>query len=136
MDLTEYISKETLEQTLLSLWKDSPATGTYQKEHTLGTQLKILARKQIIDTKAEIHDQEGDLWFCLEGSATFVLGGTLKNPTTFVATTNTTLASGIEGGKTILLHKGDWLYIPPKQAHQHTEPIEATLLIIKIPSKG
>src|SRR3989338_6296510 len=44
-----------------------------------GLPINILEDHQI-SNEAEVHRQEGDLWYCLEGEATFVYGGRMVNP--------------------------------------------------------
>lgn len=100
---------------------------------------KVLEDSEIIN-KPEIHVHEGDLWYCLEGTVTFVVDGILDSPT------NRNNADGsinnveivgesITGGTEITLKEGDWLWIPPGQPHQHLTKAYARLMIIKIPEK-
>lgn len=93
-----------------------------------------------ISNEAEVHRHEGDLWQCLEGEVTFVYGGALVEPWA------KQLAGGgiddreikakeIRGGTEVVLHLGDWLWIPASQPHLHKATGTARLAIIKIPAK-
>lgn len=73
-----------------------------------------------VDNLPEIHENEADLWYCLEGEVNFICGGEIIN-------------NEIVNGIKYLVKKGDWLYIPAKEAHQHNCVKTARLIIIKIP---
>ena len=60
----------------------------------------------------EVHRTEADLWLCLEGKPSFTVGG-----------------------KRVVLHPGDWLWIPPGVAHAHAAAKTARLAIVKIPAE-
>ena len=65
--------------------------------------------------EVELHDRDTDIFYILEGSATFVTGGTM------VGAKNTApgqiRAASVEGGKTYHLTKGDVITIPAKTPH-------------------
>src|SRR3989344_2639985 len=46
-----------------------------------GLPMNILEDHEV-SNEAEVHRHEGDLWYCLEGEATFVYGGRMVNPET------------------------------------------------------
>lgn len=101
-----------------------------------GFPMKILEDVDVV-TEAEIHKTEGDLWQCLEGEATFVCGGELVDPWQVkkadgTSDSNELKAKEIRGGTTHVLKPGDWLYIPPGEAHQHSAKGVARLLIVKV----
>ena len=85
----------------------------------------------------EIHRHEADLWGCIEGEVTFVVGGKAKDPK--VRNKNGVIndlelrATEIEGGTEHVLHAGDWLWIPAGQPHLHKTEKMARLWVIKIP---
>lgn len=104
-----------------------------------GLPLKILEDHQVVN-EAEVHVSQGDLWYCLEGSPTFIYGGAMVDPQVKVRKdgikdTNELLAKEIFGGTTVVLKPGDWLWIPAGQPHQHSCTDTARLMIIKIPVK-
>lgn len=97
----------------------------------------ILEDVAVVNTP-EIHMQEHDLWQCLEGQATFVVGGTMINPRVYVDPSGKVYESEIQGdaienGTTYTLMVGDYLFIPAGEPHLHTSAIFARLSIVKIP---
>lgn len=99
-----------------------------------GFPAKILENCQVTDGKAEVHDHEGDLWYCLEGEVTFVTGGTLLDPEEISKSPGEWQGSGIEDGVSDILREGDWLWIPPGDPHLHTCARAGRMVIIKIPA--
>lgn len=98
---------------------------------------KILEDVQVSNA-AEVHVQEGDLWYCLQGEVEFECGGKLVNPRakqyqdgSFDA--NELIGDRIEGGSTTVLRAHDWLWIPANVPHRHSANNVARLMIIKIP---
>ena len=92
---------------------------------------------QAVENAPEVHRSEGDLWQCLEGEATFVVGGEVvgvRERERADGTLNSDELTGerIEGGATYILRSGDWLWIPPGVPHQHAASGTARLAIIKI----
>ncbi len=86
----------------------------------------------------EIHRHEGDLWFCLEGEATFICDGKAKDPKIRekdgVKNDLEIRATEIVDGKEYVLKAGDWLWIPPGQPHIHKADATARLVVIKVPT--
>lgn len=134
------VKKELIEETLKTPAKSGK--GLVEPFKSLATEknlpFKILEDKEIIDNEAEIHRHEGDLWQCLQGEVTFICGGKLIGPTAKKNKDGTIderewKGSGIQGGTEMVLRPGDWLWIPPGEAHQHNCKETARLIIIKIP---
>lgn len=65
---------------------------------------------------AEFHANEADVYFISSGSATLVVGGTLKDGRTTAA--GEMRAPSMEGGVRQKLAAGDVAHIPPKTPHQ------------------
>jgi quercetin dioxygenase-like cupin family protein len=69
--------------------------------------------------EAEVHENETDIIYVLEGTATFVTGGTV------VSGTNTApgeiRGSGVTGGEARRLGKGDFIIVPRGTAHWFKE---------------
>ncbi len=102
--------------------------------------LKILEEKNVFVNEAEVHEKEGDLWNCLEGRATFIVGGLLKHPRDRLTKSgqrnhNELYGKEIRSGREIVLNPGDWLWIPPGTPHQHRAKGTTRLFIIKIPAQ-
>ncbi len=140
MNPCTYIPKSMIDETLATI----PQQGKrlleplklFSKEHIIP--MNILEDKEITND-AEIHMHEGDLWHCIEGEVIFIYGGELvepwvqKNPDG-TENQNELKAKTIRNGEETTLHKGDWLWIPAGQPHQHICKTLARLLIIKIPN--
>jgi mannose-6-phosphate isomerase-like protein (cupin superfamily) len=75
--------------------------------------------------EAEVHDKTNHIFIIVEGEATFVTGGTL------VGAKNTApdqiRATGLEGGQTHHLRKGDVITIPAKTPHWWKEVSTKTI---------
>ena len=132
--MATHVKKELITETL----SNEAAQGkrhlepfkTFAKEHSLP--LHILEDKEVLN-EAEIHDYEGDLWQCLEGSVTFVCGGVLKSKKAHPTKKGEWSGTGIGGGKEYILGPGDWFWIPAGEPHLHKTDGVARLAIIKIP---
>jgi glc operon protein GlcG len=64
---------------------------------------------------AEVHTQDTDLIHVLEGSATFVTGGTVVAPKSIAA--DEIRGSSIAGGETRVIAKGDVIIVPAGMPH-------------------
>ena len=101
-----------------------------------GFPFSVIENKEVLVTQSELHTKEGDLVFCFEGEVQFVYGGELLDPAPLklqdgsIDETNI-LGQGIRGGEKVVLKAGDWLWIPPNEAHMHTGT--ARIAMIKIP---
>ena len=92
---------------------------------------------------AEIHNREADFWCCLEGRATFLLGGELVNQqyrknADGSDNKDEVYAATMKEEQQVVLEEGDWLLIPKGEAHQHQGSSKdgfARLLIIKVPQQ-
>jgi glc operon protein GlcG len=67
---------------------------------------------------AEVHALDTDIDYVVEGSATYVTGGTVVNPKTVG---DETRGTAIEGGETHLLSKGDVIIVPKGVPHWFKE---------------
>ena len=134
-----YIPAHVVDGTLRS----SPKQGKHSLEPLAslakrhGLPFSILEESDVLND-AEVHKTEGDLWQCLDGEVTFICGGELlspkfrKNPDGW-NNKNELFSKKIKGGSTFVLKKGDWLWIPVGEPHQHSARGTARLIIIKIP---
>ncbi len=140
MKRSTLVTKKFIKENLLQEAKDGKRQLEPLKSFSLanGLPFNILEDKNI-SNRAEIHKTEDDLWFCLEGSVEFVYGGEIINPifneANGVKNENEINGDGIKNGTKITLKKGDWLYIPAGEPHQHSCKKTARLVIIKIPKK-
>jgi uncharacterized protein len=65
--------------------------------------------------QVEVHDKETDVFYIVDGEATFVTGGKMIGGT--LARPNQWLGTSIEGGETRQLKKGDFIVIPAGLPH-------------------
>jgi mannose-6-phosphate isomerase-like protein (cupin superfamily) len=99
--------------------------GTLAKtpEYTVGTNVRTES------AVPEIHEKTTHIWYVLDGSATYVTGGTLIGGK--VTKPGLTQGTTIEGGNTVQLTKGDVIVIPPGTPHWWKEvPKSITLYAV------
>jgi mannose-6-phosphate isomerase-like protein (cupin superfamily) len=65
---------------------------------------------------AEMHDNTNHVFIIMDGEAEFITGGKMVNPK--VTNSGQTRATGVEGGESHHLAKGDVITIPAKTPHQ------------------
>jgi quercetin dioxygenase-like cupin family protein len=94
-----------------------------------GGNFTVVTNFRTMGAEPEIHEKTTHIWYVLDGSATYVTGGTLiggKAPSA-----GTTKGTNIEGGKTVQLTKGDVIVIPPGTPHWWKEvPKSITLYAV------
>jgi mannose-6-phosphate isomerase-like protein (cupin superfamily) len=66
--------------------------------------------------EAESHAFWNDVIFVQAGEATMRLGGTMEDPRT--VSSGEMRGSGISGAKTMVVHAGDYVYVPVNTAHR------------------
>ena len=116
----------------LAVAAEAPPTDVVQIDHAkvdaafaqglpllANTSFKVSAGRRVAPGNVELHTQDTDIFYVVEGSATFVTGGTIVEPTTTgpgeIRGTATT------GGVMRHLTKGDVIVIPKGVPHQFTE---------------
>jgi mannose-6-phosphate isomerase-like protein (cupin superfamily) len=78
---------------------------------------------------AAVHETEAELFYVIDGSATLVTGGRLKNET---RTNETNLSgSGIEGGQSRHVAKGDFIIVLEGQPHWFSQ-IDGTVVLMSL----
>jgi glc operon protein GlcG len=107
-DEVTYVSQE---QVAAAMSKGGPLTD--------GSNYKVSVSRRTGPGQAEIHDGETDVFYIMEGSATFITGGTLVDKKT--ASPGQYRGSGIQGGKSQTLNKGDVMVIPKGVPHWFKE---------------
>jgi mannose-6-phosphate isomerase-like protein (cupin superfamily) len=82
-----------------------------------------------VNANATIHETDAEMFVVVEGSGTMVTGGKLKEER---RTNAANLAgTGIDGGKSQRVSKGDIIMVPPKTAHWFGE-IDGALVLMSI----
>ena len=90
---------------------------------------------RIMGQAASVHETEAELFYVLDGAGTLVTGGKLKEEKRTNAENLT--GSGIEGGVSKKVSKGDWIMIPAGVPHQYPS-VDAgglTLMSLHLPKK-
>jgi quercetin dioxygenase-like cupin family protein len=81
--------------------------------------------------QAEIHDKETDIFYVTDGAATFVTGGTITGARQ--TRPGQQLGTGIDGGTTHQLTKGDVIVIPAGTPHWFKEvPKSVSYYVVKV----
>jgi len=81
------------------------------------------------DTTPNVHEHEAELVYVIDGGGTFTMGGTLRGERRVNA--NNVTGSGIDGGTSRHITKGDFLMVPENTAHGFTET-DGTLVIMSL----
>lgn len=82
---------------------------------------KIHASRREAPGMAEVHAQDTDIIYVLEGTATVVTGGNVVDGTTLAGDAAEIRGASIRGGNTQRLSKGDVFIVPNGVPHQFTE---------------
>ena len=81
--------------------------------------------------QVEVHDKETDVIYVIEGSATFMTGGTMIGGKTTKPDQH--IGSGMEGGQTHRLTKGDVIVVPAGTTHWFKEvPQSISYYVVKV----
>lgn len=78
---------------------------------------------------ASVHETEAEMFYVLEGSGTVVTGGALKDERRTNAENKS--GSGITGGESRRVGKGDFILVPENTAHWYSA-IDGTLVLMSI----
>ena len=78
---------------------------------------------------AAVHDREAELFYVVEGSATLVTGGKLKDEKRTNA--ENLSGSGIEGGESRRVAKGDFVMVPEGTPHWFSA-IDGTIVLMSL----
>jgi quercetin dioxygenase-like cupin family protein len=90
-------------------------------------------RVQGVDTTPNVHEHDVEFVYVIDGGGTFTVGGTLRDAKRVNA--NNVTGSGIDGGLSRHIAKGDFLVIPENTAHGFTET-DGTLAIMSLHVPG
>jgi len=116
-DEVTYVGKD---QVAAAMAKGGPLTD--------GSNYKVSISRRTGPGTAEVHDGETDVFYIMEGSATFVTGGTVVDKKT--ASPGQIRGSGIQGGKSQTLNKGDVMVIPKGVPHWFKEVPELVVYYV------
>jgi mannose-6-phosphate isomerase-like protein (cupin superfamily) len=108
----KYISTEQWQKELAA---NTPALGIVAGQTATIVPNVVVRRRQAGPNNASVHTAEGDkqdvteIYQIIEGSGTYVTGGTISDPNNRTA--------GITGGESHDVKPGDFIVIPPGTAH-------------------
>jgi mannose-6-phosphate isomerase-like protein (cupin superfamily) len=90
---------------------------------------------RIMSQAASVHETEAELFYVIDGAGTLVTGGKLVEERRTNAENLT--GSGIEGGVSKRVAKGDWILVPAGVPHQYpaVEAAGLTLMALHLPKK-
>jgi len=96
----------------------TPGAGGFASQQSLLNHKNSQASVTIRDKngQAEVHADWEDHMFILAGEASLILGGAVENGKTTAP--GEKRGDGINGGKTIVLHPEDYIFIPVNTPHQ------------------
>jgi mannose-6-phosphate isomerase-like protein (cupin superfamily) len=80
-----------------------------------GRNFKVIAGRHDTPGKAELHTRDTDVFYIVDGTATFVTGGKIVDPK--ITAPEEVRGPAIDGGEAHLLNKGDVIVIPPGTPH-------------------
>jgi mannose-6-phosphate isomerase-like protein (cupin superfamily) len=82
-----------------------------------------------VDTNPNVHEQEAELFYVIEGGGTLPTGGKLRDEKRTNATNRT--GTGIDGGTSRTIAKGDFFLVPENTPHGFTDTA-GTLVVMSI----
>jgi mannose-6-phosphate isomerase-like protein (cupin superfamily) len=104
----------------VSYWKSTEVAAAFAKGSVLfdgadGRNYMVHASHRDAAGMAEVHELDADIIYVLDGSATFVTGGTVESGKTTAP--SEIRGSAINGGVTRRISKGDVLIVPAGTPH-------------------
>src|SRR5260221_5680674 len=95
---------------------DKVAAGFVKGERVLEDEGLVVIAQRVMQRGSEMHDNTNHVFIVVDGEAEFVTGGKLIDPKEMGS--GQTRGTGIEGGVSHHLSKGDVITIPAKTPHQ------------------
>jgi len=95
---------------------DKVAAGFVKGERVLEDQGLVVIAQRVMQRGSEMHDNTNHVFIVVDGEAEFVTGGKMTDPKEMGP--GQTRGTGIEGGVSHHLSKGDVITIPAKTPHQ------------------
>jgi uncharacterized protein GlcG (DUF336 family)/quercetin dioxygenase-like cupin family protein len=117
----------------VSYWERSKVDDAFSKGAVLfdgsdGRNYMVHASRREKPGQAEIHTKDADVIYVLQGSATFITGGEAIDAKT--TEQNELRGSGIKGGETRKIAKGDVIIVPHGVPHQFLEVTDPFLYFV------
>ena len=92
------------------------AAAFVKGERIIEDQGLIVIAQRVVGRGSEMHDSINHVFIIMDGEAEFITGGKMVNPK--VTDPGQTRATGVEGGESHHLTKGEVITIPAKTPHQ------------------
>jgi mannose-6-phosphate isomerase-like protein (cupin superfamily) len=112
----------------------APAGAVASVPLTVSPEYRVLGIRRTAAGESELHENEIDIWYVIEGQCTLVTGGAMVKGK--ITAPGEVRGSGIDGGDTREVGKGDVVTIAagvPHWVRQVQAPIQ--YLVIKVPRK-
>ena len=88
-----------------------------------------------IDTPPNVHEQDKEIIYVVQGSAKLTMGGHLRNEHRTNAANRQ--GSAVDGGTSRLISKGAWILVPENTPHSFTEiPDTFVIISLHVPKDG
>ena len=97
----------------------APGQGGWLLAAENNRNFKVMNIRREAPGEAEVHTQDTDIFYVLDGSAKFVTGGTVMQPRN--TSPEEIRGAGIQGGQPHTLQKGDVIVIPKGVPHRFEE---------------
>jgi quercetin dioxygenase-like cupin family protein len=97
----------------------APGLGGWLLNAENGRNFKVMNIRRDAPGEAEVHTQDTDIFYVLDGTAKFVTGGTVVQPRN--TSPEEIRGSAIQGGQAHSLQKGDVMVIPKGVPHRFEE---------------
>src|SRR6266850_5088765 len=114
--------------------------GTHKDRNGNGNLIRLAPynvnmEHRIMNQAASVHETEAELFYVIDGAGTLVTGGKLVEERRTNAENLT--GTGIEGGVSKRVAKGDWILVPAGIPHQYpaVESSGLTLMALHLPKK-
>ena len=95
-----------------------------------GSDFAVQGTHRVKPGNVEVHVKETDVFYVTDGSATVITGGTVINPKE--NRPNQIGGTGIDGGQTFHISKGDVMTIPAGVPHWFKETTGVTYYVVKV----
>ena len=120
---------------LVSYFESAQVSAAFAKGAVLfdgqGRNYMVHASRREKPGQAEVHTNDADIIYVLDGTATLVTGGTVVDPKNIAA--DEIRGASIEGGETRVLKKGDVLIVPNNTPHWFKETSNPfTYYVVKV----
>jgi len=110
--------------------KAAPFLMTKSGTMVPGSDFEVQGNRREKAGNIEVHEKERDVFYVVDGEATFVAGGMLQNPRQ--TRPGQTTGSAIDGGETYHLTKGDVITIPAGVPHWFKETNGISYFVVKV----